>query len=145
MTISSSSTVYAWDTLRPAGAAARRMLLQAAAREWSVDDAALTTDRGYVIDSANNRRLSYGELADAASRQTPPDAVELKDAADYRLIGHNPPRLDTPMKVNGSAQFNMDIDLPDMLYAAVVHSPVAGTASGGSGDGYTGRTVRRSR
>ena len=127
MTISSSSTVDAWDTLRPAGAAARHMLMQAAADEWKVDIERLTTERGFVIDPANNRRLGYGELAEAASREPPPDSVTLKDSAAYRLIGHNPPRLDTPMKVNGSAQFGLDIALPDMLYAAIVHSPVAGT------------------
>lgn len=127
MTIASSSTVDAWDTLRPAGAAARQMLLQAAAREWAVPIDTLRTEQGFVIDPANDRRLGYGELAEAASRETPPDAVTLKDAADYSLVGHNPPRLDAPMKVNGSARFGLDVRLPDMLYAAVVHSPVAGS------------------
>jgi len=127
MTISSSSTTDAWDTLRPAGATARQMLLQAAAREWGTSVAGLTTDRGVVIDPASDRRLGYGELAEAASRETPPDNVQLKDPADYRLVGHNPPSLDTPLKVTGRAQFGIDVQLPDMLYAAVVHSPIAGT------------------
>jgi isoquinoline 1-oxidoreductase beta subunit len=127
MTIASSSTVDAWDTLRPAGAAARQMLLAAAARRWNTKVSTLRTELGYVYDDANQRKLSYGELAEQASKESPPNSVALKDPADYRLIGHNPPRLDTPMKVDGSAQFGMDIQLPDMLYATVVHSPVAGT------------------
>ncbi|MFW2405957.1 MAG: molybdopterin cofactor-binding domain-containing protein [Gammaproteobacteria bacterium] len=127
MTISSSSTVDAWDTLRPAGAAARQMLLQAAAREWDVSPKQLITERGFVIDRVGDRRLGYGELAEAASRENPPDNVRLKEPADYRLVGRNPPSLDTPLKVSGRAQFGIDLRLPDMLYAAVVHSPVAGT------------------
>ena len=116
-----------YQAMREAGAAARQMLLQAAAREWDTAAAGLTTDRGVVIDPASDRRLGYGELADAASRETPPDNVQLKDPANYRLIGHNPPSLDTPLKVTGRAQFGIDVQLPDMLYAAVVHSPIAGT------------------
>ena len=127
MTISSSSTTDAWDTLRPAGATARQMLLQAAAREWDVPVASLTTEKGFVVDAANDRRMDYGELAETAAREEPPSSYDLKDSADYTLIGANPPRLDAPLKVDGSAQFGMDVRLPDMLYAAIVHSPVAGT------------------
>jgi isoquinoline 1-oxidoreductase beta subunit len=127
MTISSSSTVDAWDTLRPAGAAARQMLLAAAARQWNTSVSALRTERGFVIYPDNNRKLSYGTLAEQAARETPPDPVPLKDPADYRLIGHNPARLDTPTKVDGTAVFGIDMRLPDMLYATVVHSPVAGS------------------
>jgi len=131
MTIASSSTIDAWDTLRPAGANARQMLLAAAARRWDTDVASLRTEQGYVIDDANQRRLGYGALAEPASRETPPDSVILKDPADYTLVGSNPPRLDTPQKVTGTAQFGMDVRLPDMLYATVVHSPVAGTTVSG--------------
>ena len=127
MTISSSSTIDAWDTLRPAGAAARQMLLAAAARQWNVPADKLRTSNSYVIDAANNRRFSYGELAEQAGMQAPPSAVQLKNPADYTLIGHNPPRLDAPMKADGSAEFGMDVRLPGMLYATVVHSPVAGS------------------
>jgi isoquinoline 1-oxidoreductase beta subunit len=127
MTIASSSTIDAWDTLRPAGAAARQMLLAAAAEQWNIDASRLRTKRGLVIDPDNGRSLSYGSLAEAASKQTPPSSVDLKPQADYRLVGHNPPRLDTPMKVTGSAQFGIDVALPDMLFATVVHSPIAGT------------------
>ncbi len=127
MTISSSSTIDAWDTLRPAAAAARQMLLKAAAQVWNTSPERLQTETGFVIDLNNGRRLSYGELAEAASRETPPDNVRLKELSAQRLIGTNPPRLDTPMKTNGTAQFGIDVQLPDMLFAAVVHSPVSGT------------------
>ncbi|MGI9290113.1 MAG: molybdopterin cofactor-binding domain-containing protein [Gammaproteobacteria bacterium] len=127
MTISSSSTVDAWDTLRPAGAAARQMLLQAAAEEWNTSISLLRTERGFVIDDVNNRRVGYGELAERASRISPPDNVQLKAAADYNLVGYDPPSLDTPAKSSGRATFGIDTQLPDMLYAAVVHSPVAGS------------------
>jgi len=127
MTIASSSTIDAWDTLRPAGAAARAMLLAAAAREWNTPVDTLRTERGYVIDTANNRKLSYGVLAEQAASESPPSSITLKNAADYQLIGHNPPRLDTLTKINGTAVFGIDIRLPDMLYATVIHSPVAGS------------------
>ncbi len=131
MTISSSSTVDAWDTLRPAGAAARQMLLAAAAERWGVAQETLITEPGFVIDQVNNRRLGYGELAAAAARIRPPDRVELREPARYRLVGHNPPRLDTHAKVTGAAAFGLDVQLPGMLYAAIVHSPVAGTRVAG--------------
>jgi isoquinoline 1-oxidoreductase beta subunit len=127
MTIASSSTIDAWDTLRPAGAAARQMLLAAAARQWGASIQALHTEHGYVVDATSKRRLSYGALAEQAASETPPASVQLKNPADYTLIGHNPPRLDTPMKVDGTAVFGMDVRLADMLHATVVHSPVAGS------------------
>ena len=98
MTISSSSTVDAWDTIRPAGAAARQMLIAAAAERWETDPATLSTRAGRVIDAANSRSLGYGELAEAASRIAPPSDVTLKDPAEWQLVGKNPPRLDTPAK-----------------------------------------------
>ena len=127
MTISSSSTIDAWDTLRPAGAAARQMLMAAAARQWSTPVSTLRTDHGYVIDDGNNRRLAYGKLAEEAAREKPPASVSLKAPIDYKLVGHNPQRLDTPMKIDGTALFGIDVRLPEMLYATVVHSPVAGS------------------
>ena len=127
MTIASSSTIDAWDTLRPAGAAARAMLLAAAARVWNTDVDTLRTEKSTVIDTVTNRRLSYGDLAERAGQESPPSSVTLKDQADYTLVGANLPRLDTPAKVTGRARFGMDVQLPDMLYATIVHSPVAGT------------------
>jgi len=127
MTISSSSMIDAWDTLRPAGAAARHMMLGAAARQWNTSPDALRTENGWVINDGGDRKASYGELAEAAARERPPAKPVLKDSSEYRIIGHDVPRLDTKMKVQGTAKFGVDVVQPDMLYAAVVHSPIAGT------------------
>ena len=128
MTISSSSTVDAWDTLRPAGASARQMLIRAAAHQWQCAPDTLRSESGWVIETGGEqRRASYGELAEAASREEPPTDVELKDPADWRLVGHDLPRLDGTMKATGTAEFGIDVVQPDMLHATVVHSPIAGT------------------
>jgi isoquinoline 1-oxidoreductase beta subunit len=130
MTISSSSMIDAWDTLRPAGAAARHMLIAAAAGSWQRPAEGLRTESGWVIDDEADRRASYGELAESAAGQRPPSKPALKNPSQYRIIGKNVPRLDTPMKVQGAAEFGIDVTLPNMLYAAVVHSPIAGTDVG---------------
>jgi isoquinoline 1-oxidoreductase beta subunit len=127
MTIASTSVIDAWDTLRPAGASARQMLIDAAARKWAIGAANLRTDAGWVIHDETNRRASYGELAELASRERPTTNPLLKDPVNYRLVGHSLPRLDTQLKVTGTAEFGIDVVRPDMLYATVVHSPVAGT------------------
>ncbi|TDI65826.1 MAG: xanthine dehydrogenase family protein molybdopterin-binding subunit [Alphaproteobacteria bacterium] len=126
ITVRSSSIIDAHDTLRPAGAAVRAMLIGAAAKKWGVADESLTTDKGWVMDGSGDRRASYGELADAAANETPPSDPPLKDPKNYRIVGTNVPRLDSPAKVNGSAQFGIDVTLPDMLYASVKQSPVFG-------------------
>ncbi len=127
MTISSSSMIDAWDSLRPAGAAARHMLIKAAARQWQCSPESLRTEVGWVIDDEESRKASYGELAEAAARERPPSKPALKDPSQYRIVGQNVPRLDTPMKVQGKAEFGIDVVQPDMLFAAVIHSPIAGT------------------
>lgn len=127
MTISSTSVVDAWDTLRPAGAVARQLLLRAAARRWETSPDALLTTGGWVVDPINQRRASFGELAELAGQEAPPEGVALKSPADFTLLGRSLPRLDVPAKVTGAATFGIDVQLPDMLYATVVHSPVAGT------------------
>jgi isoquinoline 1-oxidoreductase beta subunit len=124
MTISSSSIIDAYDTLRPAGAAARDMLIAAAAKKWGIPKDILKTENGSVIDESGRRRASYGELAEAAAQERPPSDPTLKDPKDYRIVGTNIPRLDVHDKVAGSAVFGTDITLPDMLYATVKHAPV---------------------
>jgi isoquinoline 1-oxidoreductase beta subunit len=126
LTLSSTSIIDAYDTLRPAGAAAREMLIAAAAKRWGVLPEQLVTELSTVIDPESDRRADYGELAADAAHETPPSEPALKDPANYRLIGRSIPRLDIPEKVDGSAGFAMDVQLPDMLFGAVVHSPVAG-------------------
>jgi len=127
LTVASTSTIDAWDTVRPAGAAARQMLIAAAARRWQCSPGELRTEPGVVIDAAGGRQADYGALAEAAARETPPAKPPLKAPDKYRIVGRNVPRLDIPMKVAGSAEYASDVVLPDMLYAAIVHSPVIGT------------------
>ena len=127
MTISSSSIIDAYDTLRPAGATARAMLIAAAAKKWSLPKDTLKTEHGWVIDENSGRRASYGELAEAAAQERPPSDPPLKDPEDYRIVGTNIPRLDVPAKVDGSAVFGIDITFPNMLYATVKHAPVFGS------------------
>ena len=125
-TFGSMSIRTSWDPLRKAGASARDMLLGAAAQKWGVAKSQLRTENGQVINTANNARLSYGSLADAAGKLPVPAKVALKDPKDFRLIGTSPKRLDTPSKVNGSAEFGIDARRPGMVYAVVARCPVFG-------------------
>ena len=125
ITGTSNSVQDAWDKLRTAGAQARTMLIAAAARAWRVDPAECYAKNGMVAN-ARGKTLSYGELAAAAANMPVPKEVKLKSKADFRLIGTSQPRLDTPGKVDGSAEFGLDVKLPGMLYAALAQSPVLG-------------------
>src|SRR5262249_54121619 len=115
-----------WNTLRQAGAAAREMLIQAAAQQWSADRQQLRAENSFVVNTATNARLSYGSLAEAAAKLTPPNNIPLKDPKQFRLVGTSPKRLDTPDKVNGKAQFGLDVRLPGMQYAVIERCPVFG-------------------
>jgi CO/xanthine dehydrogenase Mo-binding subunit len=131
MTVGSSSVRRgAWMDLRRAGAAARHMLLAAAAARWSVDAADCHTESGAVIHTASTRRLSYGELAEEAAAAPVPDAPALKDPAEFRLIGTPMKQLDTPAKARGEAIFGIDVRVPGMLFGTVLHSPVFGGGVG---------------
>jgi len=118
----------AWLPLRRAGAAAREMLVGAAAARWGVDEAACRTDRGQVVHDASGRILSYGELADAAGRRPVPPDPRLKDPSEFRLIGSRLPLVDTPAHVAGRSVFGLDVRVPGMLHATVVHPPMFGGA-----------------
>jgi isoquinoline 1-oxidoreductase beta subunit len=129
VTGTSNSVPEAWEKLRKAGAQARLMLVAAAAQRWHIDAAACRAENGKVIGT-QGRSASYGQLAAAAARLPVPKEVVLKDAKDFRLIGKPLPRLDTPDKVDGSAEFGLDVQLPGMLYAAIALSPaLAGKAA----------------
>lgn len=120
----SSSTRDAFDKMRMAGAAARQMMIAAAAAKWGVDAGLLRTADGAVIDtSTEGRSLSYGELAADAAAQSAPSDPALKDRAQWSLLGKAQQRVDLPAKVNGTAVFGIDVDLPDMLYGTVKMSP----------------------
>ncbi len=122
----SSSVRAAWKPLRVAGAQARTMLIAAAAQTWSVEPASCRAEAGAVIHTATNRRLSYGALAQQAAALPVPADVPLKDPKDWRLAGKPTKRLDTRFKVNGTAQFGIDVRVPGMLTAVVARSPVFG-------------------
>jgi len=116
-----------YANLRTAGAQVRKVLLANAAEKWGVDAATLKTEPSTVINPANGARLSYGEIA--AFGKIPAtlptvDAKELKARKDFRLIGRTMPRRDTPLKVNGTAQYAIDVKLPGMVYATALHAPV---------------------
>jgi isoquinoline 1-oxidoreductase beta subunit len=115
-----------FDPMRRTGAAARQMLVQAAAERWGVAPSQCRAENGAVIDTATNARLTYGSLAEAASKLPVPANITLKDPAQFGLIGKPMKRLDTPAKVTGRATFGIDVRLPQMVYAVVARCPVFG-------------------
>jgi len=128
MRITGSRAIRSYfEQMRLAGAQVRKVLLQAAAEEWGVDASTLVTEPNTVVDRLNKRKLSYGEIASFATVPTVMPAVsksELKNVGEFRLIGHPVQRADVPAKVDGSAKFSIDVQLPGMVYASTVHSPV---------------------
>lgn len=122
----STSVRDAWEVMRQAGAAARAMLVGAAAARWGVAAGECRTERGVVRFSS--RSLSYAELIAEAARQPIPKRPALKDPAQYRLIGTALPRLDVPAKTEGSAQFGIDVRVPGLRHAALAQCPVFGGA-----------------
>jgi isoquinoline 1-oxidoreductase beta subunit len=126
MTGGSSTTPSEWERLRKMGAMARLMLVSAAAEKWNVPASSCHVENGFVVHSTSNRRASYGSLAAAASQLKPPTDIPLKDPKQFTLVGKSKRRLDTPSKVNGTAQFGLDVRLPGMLYAVVARPPVFG-------------------
>ena len=122
----SASTRADWMPLRQAGAAARIMLIGAAAQKWSVDPASCQAARAIVTHPASGRSLPYGDLVDDAARQPLPKSIQLKDPGSFRLIGTPQRRLDTPAKVNGTAIYGIDMKLPGMKIGTVSASPVRG-------------------
>ncbi len=124
LTGGSSTTWSEFDRYRKAGAAARILLTEAAARKWKVPVSACRTENGFVLHG--NQKLSYGELADAAAQLKLPADIPLRTKKDWKYIGKGLRRLDGPEKVNGAAVFGMDIVLEGMKIAVVAHCPVMG-------------------
>jgi isoquinoline 1-oxidoreductase beta subunit len=125
VTGTSNSVVDAWEKLRKAGAQARMMLIAAAAQKWRIEPSACHAANGAVI-SSQGKTATYGHLAEAAAKMPVPKDVQLKAPAQFRVIGKPLPRLDTPDKVDGSAEFGLDVRLPGMLYAVIALSPTLG-------------------
>jgi isoquinoline 1-oxidoreductase beta subunit len=116
----------AWKPLREAGATARTMLIAAAAKRWNVDPASCHAQSGEVLHPPTNRHATYGELAADAAHMPVPQNVALKRPQDFKLIGTPAKRLDTPLKINGSAVYGIDVRLPGMKFATLAQSPVFG-------------------
>ncbi len=115
-----------WDRLAEIGAGTREILIEAGAQKMGVPVKECEAQNGYVLHRPSGRKLSYGQLAEAASKLKPPSSPKLKSKDRYRFVGKPMPRLDIPAKVNGSAVYGTDVRLPGMLYAAVSQSPVFG-------------------
>ena len=110
--------------MRRAGAAARAMLVEVAAGRWGVEPGDISVAKSIV--SHGDKSATFGELATAAAKLSPPQSPTLKDRSQFTLIGTSQPRRDIPAKVNGTAVFGIDIELPGMVYAAIKQSPVFG-------------------
>src|SRR3989440_5299166 len=123
-----------WEPLRRAGAAARSLLVAAAASTWNVDPATCTAAKGSVIHGPTTRSLGYGALVDKAATLRAPGRVRLKDPKDFKLIGTAAKRVDAPGKVDGTAQFGIDVRLPDMKVATLAACPVFGGKLAGVDD-----------
>src|SRR6202521_392297 len=122
----STSVRASWGPLTKAGAAAREMLIAAAARKWNVEPSACYAENGAVVHTATQKRMGYGALVVEAAGLPVPANPKLKDPKDYKYIGKPVKRLDTPVKVNGKAGFGIDVRLPNIQHAVVARCPVFG-------------------
>jgi isoquinoline 1-oxidoreductase subunit beta len=119
-----SSTVRGlWTPLRKAGAAAKEMMIEVAAKRWNVPVGNCYAQEGKVLLVNSDKSFSYGELVEDASKLTVPANPKLKDPKDFKIIGKYNPRLDVPDRATGKAVYGIDIDLPGMVYACIAHSP----------------------
>jgi isoquinoline 1-oxidoreductase beta subunit len=123
----SSSIRHRWDLLRTVGAAARLMLVEAAAAQWGIATGKCSTQEGRVLHP-DGRRLTYGQLAEAAAKRPVPEDPPLKDPKDYRIIGTPRKRLDIPDKVRGKTVYGIDFTLPGMCIALVARPPRYGAS-----------------
>ena len=126
VTGNSNSIRSFWDKLREAGAAARSMLITAAAAQWQVDAASCSASNGNVTHAASNRTLTYGELADVAAKLPVSDKPKLKDPKAFTLIGKPLKRHDTPDKSDGKTIYGIDAMVPDMKFATLAQCPILG-------------------
>src|SRR5579862_8858902 len=122
----SASVRTTWDPMRKAGAAAREMLISAAALEWGVPRSSCKAQSSTVLHPDSNRRLSYGQLVSKAAGLPIPTDPPLKQGKDYQIVGKPIPRLDVPAKVDGKAEYGIDFRLPEMKYAVLARCPVIG-------------------
>src|SRR4051812_18147876 len=114
------------ELVRKGGAAARMMLVSAAAEQWKVPASECTAAKGVITHKASKRSTTYGKVASAAAKMTPPTDIKLKDPKDWTIAGKGLKRVDTTDKVQGKTVYGIDIKLPGMLYAAIKACPVLG-------------------
>ena len=122
----STSIRGSWEPLTKAGAAAREMLIAAAAKKWGVEASSCRAENSAVVHSATKKQLSYGALAEEAAKLPIPEKPALKDPKNYKFIGKPVKRLDTHEKITGRAKFGIDVREPKMLHAVVARCPVFG-------------------
>jgi isoquinoline 1-oxidoreductase beta subunit len=126
-TVGSYAVTGFYEPMRLAGTQARKVLLAHAAETWKVPVGELTTEPGVVVHAKSNRKIGYGDLAKTATVPNPLPAVtkaDLKPNSEFRLIGKDVGRVDVPSKINGTAQYGIDVELPGLLYAAVLYPDV---------------------
>ena len=121
----STSVREGWEKLRIAGAQVREMLIAGAAAEWGVPAGSVKAANG-MLTGPGGKKATYGQMAEAASKQPVPEKPSIKAAKDFRVVGKRIPRLDVPAKVNGTAEFGIDVKLPGMVYASLEQCPVIG-------------------
>lgn len=119
----SSSVRELWEPLRKAGAAAREMMTEVAAKRWNTSISNCYAEDGRILLRNTDKSFSYGELADEAAKLPIPKNPKLKDPKDFKIIGKTNPRLDVPSRVTGKAVFGLDVEVPGMVYAAIEHAP----------------------
>lgn len=124
MTASSTSVRTSWEILRMAGATAREMLKKAAAQTWAVPVSECRAEKSHIIHNSSGKILRYGDLTENAANLPIPEEVPLKDPGSFKIIGKRVPRLDTAIKLEGSAVFGLDVRVPGMLVATVIHAPI---------------------
>jgi isoquinoline 1-oxidoreductase subunit beta len=124
----SGSTMENFTPLRRAGATVRELMITAAAAKWNVPASECEAKKGTVLHAKSSRKAGYGELVEGAEKLPLPDQekVQLKDESTFELIGHPTARVDVPSKVNGSAQFGIDVRVPEMVFAVVARCPTFG-------------------
>ncbi len=120
----STSVRQLWTPLRKAGAAVKEMLIKAAANRWGVADDKCYAENARIFMKGTDKSLGYGQLAEDASKLEVPLNPSLKDPKDFKIIGKNLKKLDIPERVTGKAVYGLDIDVPGMVYASILHSPM---------------------
>ena len=137
----STSIRGSWEPLAKAGAAAREMLIAAAAKRWNVEPGACHTENSAVVNTASGKRIGYGALVEEAAKLPVPASPKRKEPKDYKYVGKATKRIDSKIKVTGTAEFGIDVRRPQMLHAAVARCPVfGGTVK--SFDGTKAKAVR---